>query len=257
MEFTASNTYTGKTSVTAGTLRLTDDAVVTHGPIAVDEAGTLEFNVSDGQTKKMTVDAANAITSSGSVVKTGAGTLQIDTAEGLVNASSFLVSSGRLDMKEYFNGSMEVGAGATLSPGNSIGSLTINGTYTQDKNGTLLLEVGTDEQGEIVVDQLIINGEAEFAPGSIINISLDPSSGLVGGDTFSDLTILTADNAANIFDDVVNSLQSYYFTNLTPTLSGNQILLSATLDPNAVPEPSTWALLVLGAAGLLYWRKRK
>ena len=26
---------------------------------------------------------------------------------------------------------------------------------------------------------------------------------------------------------------------------------------DGVPEPSTWALMLLGAAGLLYWRKRK
>ncbi|MBR5162353.1 MAG: PEP-CTERM sorting domain-containing protein, partial [Thermoguttaceae bacterium] len=25
---------------------------------------------------------------------------------------------------------------------------------------------------------------------------------------------------------------------------------------SGVPEPSTWALLILGAAGMLYWRKR-
>ena len=36
----------------------------------------------------------------------------------------------------------------------------------------------------------------------------------------------------------------------------NQISLSGRLDPNAVPEPSTWALLILGVAGLAYLRKR-
>ena len=260
MEFTASNTYTGKTSVTEGTLRLTDDAIVTHGLIVVDEAATLEFNISDNQTNKLTVSSTNAISSAGSLVKIGEGTLQIDASSpDLVNANLMRVSSGRLDMKEYFTGAMKVGGGATLSPGNSIGTLTVNGSYSQDKNGTLLLEVGKDDQGEIVVDQLIVNGNAAFASGSIINISLDSSSGLVGNDTFSDVPILTADNAAVIFDNldnVVIALQSYYFTDLTPTLLGNQILLSGRLDPNAVPEPSTWALLILGVAGLMYVRKR-
>ncbi len=30
-----------------------------------------------------------------------------------------------------------------------------------------------------------------------------------------------------------------------------------TLDANAIPEPSAWALLTLGVCGLLCWRKRK
>ena len=37
--------------------------------------------------------------------------------------------------------------------------------------------------------------------------------------------------------------------------NGNTVRLK--IDANAVPEPSTWALLILGAAGLLYVRKRK
>ena len=37
--------------------------------------------------------------------------------------------------------------------------------------------------------------------------------------------------------------------------NGNTVRLK--IDANAVPEPSTWALLILGAAGLAYMRKRK
>ena len=257
MEFTASNTYTGMVTINEGTLKLSGDAIKTNAPITLGNDGTLEYYLAEGQTKKLEFTNASKIVGTGQIVKTGAGTLQIYTsAVGQVDASHFLVSSGRLDMKDYFKGSMEVKSGATMSPGNSVGTLTIDGAFTLDSGATLLLEVGKDDLGDIIIDQLIVNGNAAFESGSIINIGLDPSSSLVGGDTFSGV-ILTADNAANIFDDVVNSLQSYYFTDLTPTLSGNQILLSGTLDPNAVPEPSTWSLLILGAAGLLYWRKRK
>ena len=50
---------------------------------------------------------------------------------------------------------------------------------------------------------------------------------------------------------------------LTPTSAyswdlsviGNTVY--ATIDANAVPEPSAWMLLLLGSFGLLYWRKKK
>ena len=48
------------------------------------------------------------------------------------------------------------------------------------------------------------------------------------------------------------SPESAYYWNLTL----NDGVVLAALDPNAIPEPSTWALLILGAAGLLYWRKK-
>ncbi len=256
VELTAANEYTAGTTISEGVLKFTDAAVVANGPITVEANGTLEYNLSSGQTKKLTITNASKIFSTGKVVKTGDGTLQIYTAAaGQVDASSFVVSSGRLDMKEYFKGSLDVEANATMSPGNSVGKLTVDGTYNLDSGAALLLEVGKDDLGNIVIDQLFVNGNATFAPGSIIDIVLDPSSSLVGGDEFSSV-IITANNAESIFDDVQAAIRSYYFTDLTVTRSGNEISLSGRLDPNAVPEPSTWALLVLGVIALAYMRKR-
>lgn len=255
VELTAANEYTAGTTISEGVLKFTDNAVVANGPITVGTDGTLEYNLSSGQTKKLTITNASKIFSTGKVVKTGDGTLQIYTAAaGQVDASSFIVSSGRLDMKEYFKGSLDVEANATMSPGNSVGKLTVDGTYNLDSGAALLLEVGKDDLGNIVIDQLFVNGNATFEPGSIIDIVLDPSSSLVGGDEFSSV-IITANNAESIFNDVKAAIRSYYFTDLTVTRSGNEISLSGRLDPNAVPEPSTWALLILGVVAL-FLRKR-
>ena len=54
------------------------------------------------------------------------------------------------------------------------------------------------------------------------------------------------------FDKVILTYPSFL---TTPQY--NNGVLSTTVDANAVPEPSAWALLILGAMGLLYWRKRK
>ena len=256
--------YTGETTVSGGVLELTGAAVSANGPVTVGDNGTLIYNLAEGQSKLLTIDNSNKIVSTGTVEKTGAGTLQIYAASaGQVDAAHFLVSSGRLDMKGFFKGSLEVKSAATLSPGNSVGTLMVDGTFSLDSGAMLLLEVGKNEQGEIVTDQLVlneINGETTFAQGSIINIVLNPASGLQGGDSFTDLLFITTSSeeaAMSIIDAVQNATISYNFPDFEIRRVGNNILLSGTLDPNTVPEPSTWALLVLGVAGLMYWRKKK
>ena len=282
----------GAVTVGAGTLDVVFDNVSTElniGSIAMAESasfkvtqGTVMFGQTDvvlnnlsGDNGVITVDGVLTLNndqltkyvgaiSAQTIKKTGDETLQIyASAEGMVNASSFVVSSGRLDMKDYFTGTLEVGENlgngsyttALFSPGNSVGTLTVDGDYSLNPGSTLLLEIGKDDQGNVIADKLIVNGEATFASGSIIDIVLDNASSLVGGETFEGV-IITADNAAEIFDDVKAAIRSYYFTDIQVTQSGNDISLSARLNPNAVPEPSTWALLALGAAGLLYMRKR-
>ena len=243
--------------VTSGQVAFTDDVTLNNlynlpgesGTVNVDGALTLN---NDKKTKYSGEISAQSIT------KTGDGTLQLYcAAANMIDASSFIVSSGRLDMQKYFTGDLEIQSDAVFSPGNSVGPLYETGNFTLDAGATLLLEIGTQD-GETVGDLLQVEGTATFASGSFVEIGLDETSQLKGGDDFS-LVMITADSFGEGFniDNFNNLLRSYYFTDLEATFANNQITISGRLDPNAVPEPSTWALLLLGAAGLLYVRKRK
>ncbi|MBR0238340.1 MAG: PEP-CTERM sorting domain-containing protein [Thermoguttaceae bacterium] len=104
------------------------------------------------------------------------------------------------------------------------------------------MEIGsTEAEGN---DQLIVNGTTLYQDNSIIEFAPTSSYTPSLNDVF-EVTMPEVD-----WENVTFS--SYYFT--LQGYDGTNILLG--VNPNAVPEPSTWALLVLGAAGLMYWRKR-
>ena len=262
------NYYVGSTTVSGGALILSGDAVVANGKMTVGANGTLEYNVADGQTKLLTIDNSNKISSTGTIKKTGDGTLQILTeAANMVEASSWVVSSGRMDMKEFFKGSLTIGeqldsgdyTTATFSPGNSVGDLTITGDFTLSPGSTLLMEIGgTDAE---LNDQLIVNGDFSIANDAIIEIILAGNSNFTSGDDFTAQIIANTLNGSDPADGDVTSLFEDYlapgwpFYDLSVTKEGNVYSIHGTYDPNAVPEPSTWALLVLRVV-TLFLRKR-
>ena len=253
LTLSGANTYTGATTVSDGVLELTDDAVVANGPITVGANGTLEYNLSSGQSKKLTITdtASNTITGAGNIVKTGEGTLQICTsAEGQVDVNSFVVSSGRLDMKEYFKGTLEVGVegepnnNVIFSPGNSVGTLTIDGAFILNSGATLLIEQDASGMDQLFADSFTI------AEDSVIELSM---TSVAPGSTYAIAQDLDSDIAGvDFWNSLLTPESSYYWI-----LSVDGNTLYATLNANAVPEPSTWALLILGVAGLMYWRRRK
>src|SRR5690606_10720918 len=51
-----------------------------------------------------------------------------------------------------------------LSPGASIGTLTIHGDYTQASDGTLVVEVMPDGRS----DRLVVDGKASLAGGAVV-----------------------------------------------------------------------------------------
>ena len=201
---------------------------------------TLTLNVPAGETYNYNGSVANNV----NIVKTGAGTQQFNLAQDATFAKEILVTNGRLDMKEYYTGLLTVKSGGVFSPGNSIGTLNLAGDFNLD-GGTLLMEI--DSTGS---DQLIVTGRLNLGDNS--SILLDFVNGLSPNEEFA--VVLDADNSADL--DVLSFVDSSYFSYLSYENGSGLWVLSGKVDANAVPEPSTWALLTLGVFSLLFWRKR-
>ena len=59
----------------------------------------------------------------------------------------------------------------TLSPGNTIGTATVNGNYTQAYGGKLEVEIARTASRTLMSDQLHVTGTATLAAGSIIDVA--------------------------------------------------------------------------------------
>lgn len=176
------NSYTGGTTVSAGTFRLgSATALPTDGALTVN-GGTLDFNginVTIGSlagvggtlslgTSTLTVAEAGGttfagtLTGTGGVTKTGTGTLNLTGANTYTGPTT--VSGGRLAINGSITSNVTVGAGGNLggagtitgtvsnggvmAPGNSIGTLNIVGSFTQNAGSTYQVEANAAGQAD-------------------------------------------------------------------------------------------------------------
>ena len=273
--------YTGSTTVKSGTLALTEGGTLYNlsgGSLKPD--GTIDVNATLNASGKDLVLSNSEMSkfigsiTAKSIEKTGNETLKIyaEASQGGVQAESLIVSSGRLDMKELFYGQLYVASGAVFSPGNSVGTLTIDsftigetlygGGFTLNESGAeLLMEIGGSEADQN--DILIVNGDITLNDG-LIYLELADDSTLQPGERFT--MVLSGNNSAAFANDpnFINTyVRSSAFTDLdyvqltSGNYNGKFAITGRSYNLNEIPEPSTWALLIVGVASLLYFRKRK
>ncbi len=260
LTISGTNFYTGSIDIQEGTLKLADAATLSQGATTIGEAGVLEFNVANGE-KQVSITTANPISGSGAIVKSGAGILKVDNLDSpnTISAESFTVNAGELDFRGYFEGDIEIINGAVFSPGNSVGTLSVTGDVSII-DGTALFEfgdyTGADENHDVLT---ILGADNLFTAGDgMISLAFDgdPNAWATDGGEYK----LVSNEGFTVGD------KSSWLSNYTDLFSldgrsdGLYLVAGASPTPepgSGVPEPSTWALLVLGVAGLMYWRKRK
>ncbi|MBR5709193.1 MAG: PEP-CTERM sorting domain-containing protein [Thermoguttaceae bacterium] len=232
-----------------------------------ENATMLELNT-ETKTRQLTMEEDKLqVLGNGVVEKTGDGALQIvAAADGLVGAESFVISSGRVDYAGYLDASLEVEKGV-FSPGSFedadlIGKAYVTGNVQIKDSGIALFEFGTfpgDIEDVNYHDVLYIsNGSFEFDSSDSGLIALEFLKGDKDAWAVDDCWYLLIEGA-----NVDNGDYSYLLTNRYGSDSTHRQFALKGKDGNLyltttyyVPEPSTWALLILGAAGLLFWRKK-
>jgi autotransporter-associated beta strand protein/YVTN family beta-propeller protein len=259
LTLSGTSTYTGATNVNAGTLQAgAANAFSPASAFTVAGGAVLDlnnFSQSIGSLAgagNVTLGAATlttgndntstmfsgAISGTGGLTKTGAGTLTLSGTSGYTGATA--VNAGAL----IVNGSIASSSGLTvaagalvggngflpsttingiLSPGNSIGTITVNGNLTFAPGAFSLVEVSptaADRTNVTGTATLAGNVLATFAPGSYIakQYTILHADGGLGGTTFGGLA--TANVPTNFSANLGYSANDV-FLNLTAALGSS------------------------------------
>ena len=268
LTLSGANTYTGSTTVNdGGTLSLASGATLTSD-VTLNDSSTLQFD------NAASLAFSNGIAGTdGKLVKNGAGTLTFTTAQSytgntdinngalalalgssldsnVINVGS--VSGGILKGVGTINNSVVVNANGTVHPGNSIGTLTIEGDYTTsgvteieiDPNGTCskLVVNGTVTLG----GELLIDVPSGFYPAGTSYEIISAQSALIG-----DFDFVTSHLNGSIYKQVASSpYQVFYIINSdhqsgidTTGLRGNRLIVARYLNANSHLVGETFSLL--------------
>ncbi|QNK01847.1 autotransporter-associated beta strand repeat-containing protein [Dyella telluris] len=227
------NNYSGGTLINAGMLK--GDASSLQGNIV--DNGNLQFDQeSDGI-------YAGVLSGQGGFTKSGSGTLIMNgqsTFSGITH-----VAAGTLEIGDAatpgatLGGQVDVDSAGTLRghgtingnvlndgvvrPGGSVGTLTINGNYTQGSTGQLMIDTSADGTGS----RLVVNGSVALAGSALLIL---PSSDWKANTNYELLT-----STGGISGQFASVTSNFAFVNPTLSYGSNQIGLVLARNNVAFP----------------------
>lgn len=229
LNFTTTNTYSGGTTVEAGST-LRGNTLGLQGNI--DNDGSVVF------TQNFDATYAGVITGGGGLVKTGTGNLSLSAAQTYTGQTQ--VNGGKLSVNNTLQSDVLINGGGTLggngtingdvqnsgtiAPGNSIGTLHVDGTFTSDAASITQIEINnTGTTPGVNNDLITVTGNAVLNGGTV-SVVTSTSVGFTAGSRY---TFLQASNS------------------LTGTFSGistNTPFLDATLEYDYVNRFAAFVL---------------
>lgn len=223
---------------------------VTNGG-TLNVAGTLHSVHTITNAGDLNVAVGGVVSGTGTLTQT-AGTLRVD---GGLTQAELVIQGGTLQGTGTVTttGGLTIASGATLAPGNSPGTLTINGDLSL--GGTLNIEILGTTAG--TYDVLDVHGLVDFGLASLVSFDL---SGLGGQSVGMTWDFLLADDPFANLGNLQYSITglggglTYHVSNVS---SGGRHGLELVLDSAAVPEPAGLSLLGLGGLLLARFRRRR
>ncbi|NBR43050.1 MAG: hypothetical protein EBU04_09440, partial [Verrucomicrobia bacterium] len=287
LTLTGGNTYTGATTVSAGTLSASDGSLAGTSSIAVNGTATLSaVNYNSAATLSVAASGGTATISGQGLSLAGvtnAGTVNFNNASGtttlatLAGAGTTNFSGNATITGDITNSSVTIASGKilTLNSGSTSGSITGAGGLTKTGNGTLTLSgansytgVTTLNGGTISVDSLGTgSGTSALGASTLTDVTKLVISGATinytgtGGTYARSLTVgdgtfglanngsgaLVLSNAANI--DFADTVGADRILSLSGANEGNNIFAAATADINDVDAARVFSQIIKDGVG--------
>jgi autotransporter-associated beta strand protein len=233
-------------TITVASTALLEDKAGEAGTLNKTGAGTLRINSASTYTGATTISAGSLVLgNTGSV----AGSSVLDVASGATLDVSLVTGGFVLGSAQTLGGNGTIvgdtSISGTLAPGNSAGTLTFNNNLTLGSSSTSIFEINGFTTG---LYDLVAGG-----PGSQ-TVNFDGTLSLVFAGDFSTLGSVRIFDFENYSGDFSSLVSTGLAAGYTASFD------SSTGFVTVVPEPSTYALLALSAASLgahVFARRRR